>query len=293
MTVNRPGVSRARFAAALGATCATLSSVRTAKAAPAYTMRLSNPDTATSLLGTAMSSFAAAVGRRSNGQLSIEVYPNGQLAKQQEIVQDLLSGVIDFGVIGASFLTQLFPVFQILDLPFPFRDLAAGYRVLDSPVTTDLYAQLEQKGIAGIAVGIAAFKQIETTAKPITLPDDLRGLRLRVQTGAVPVATYQALGAIPVAVDLSETLVALSQHTVDGMDFTVDAFTTFKAYTVVKCCAMTNQFFSSTPLLASKQKLDALPMPLQRIVREVAGKRRKRDLAWVARRRKARIKSHS
>jgi TRAP-type transport system periplasmic protein len=258
-------LSRGIFLGAVAAPIGTAAS--RAGTAETYTMRFSTAEDITSLQGLTASRFAAAAYRRSNGQLKIEIYPHGQLARQQETIDGLTTGVIDFTMISTAFLVQLFPQFQIFNLPFLFKNDAAGYRVLDGPIAADVFAELESKGIVGLGRGIGGFKDLETN-KAVTVPEDMKGLRVRIQNGAVYAATYQALGAIPVTIDSSEAYAALSQHTADAIDFTLDEFTTGKFYTVVKHVAMSNHIFSPNPLMGSKRKIDALPPVLQRIVRE-------------------------
>lgn len=261
--------SRRKFAAALAAVSAGFAR-GPARAAESYTLRLTMPEAASSTYGLASLRFAAAVGRRSNDQVKIEVYPDGQIAKQNESIDGLTSGVVDFAVVSTAFLTPLLPHFAIFDMPFLFEDLSGGYRVLDGPIGNDLFAELDGKGIAGLAWGAGFFKELDMVSKIVTVPEDMKGMRVRVLPGAIYNATYQALGAVPLTIDLSETMVALSQHTIDGIDVSLDAFTAGKYYTLCKHVAMSNHVFTMSPLLGSKRKLGTLPVPLQRIVSEEA-----------------------
>ena len=239
-----------------------------ADAAETYTMRLSHADDATSTVGVSTLRFSAAVERRSNGQLKIEVYPNGQLAKERESVDGLTTGAIDFVTNGATWLESLFPRYQVLELPFLFKDLATAERVLDGPIGNDFFVELESKGIIGLGWGYNGFQQMETVSKAIVVPEDMKGQRIRVQNSAVYVAMAQALGAIPVPLDVSEIFTGLAQHTVDGTAVGLDNFTTHKWYTIAKHVAMTNHLLSINPLLGSKRKVEALPPNLQKIVKE-------------------------
>jgi TRAP-type transport system periplasmic protein len=268
ITIRRR-LSRKVFAAAASALVAPLGRPLASRAADAqYTLRLSLPNAATSVPGIASVRFASSIGRRSGNQLKVEVYPNGQLAKEQEAIDGLTSGVVDFTVQSSSFLVSLFPRYQVFDLPFLFKDINAAFRVFDGPIGDEFLGMLEAKGILGLGWGTNGFKQIETTTKSVVVPDDMKGLRLRVQPGPIYVATQQALGAIPVTIDIAETFAALSQHTIDGMDLSLDSFTSLKYYTVAKHIAMSNHILSVTALLGSKRKIEALPAPLQRIVKE-------------------------
>jgi TRAP-type transport system periplasmic protein len=212
--------------------------------------------------------FAAAVKRRSNGRLTVEVYPSGQIASEQGIIDAVASGVVDFTVDASTTLVPLFPQFQLFDLPFLFRDGSAAYRILDGPIGDEFYAPLAAKGLVGLGWGNGGFKQIETVSRSILTPEDMKGLRIRIVGGVVNVATYQALGAVPVTIDLTEAYTALSQHTIEAVDVPLASFTDNKFFTIAKHVAMTNHVFAVTPFVGSKRKIDALPLPLQKIVKE-------------------------
>jgi TRAP-type transport system periplasmic protein len=266
MILNRRFFRR-NFLAALSVPVA-VSLGRGAGAAETYTMRLNITQPATAVQGRAATHFASAVAHRSNGQVKVEVYPNSQLGSQAEMIDALRSGVVDFTIESSSFLVPLTPRVQVFDVPFLFRNPAAGYRVIDGPVGEELLAELEPKGIVGLGWGSNGFRQISTSTKAVTVPEDLRGVRMRIQNEAVQIAMYQAFGAIPVPVDAAEVFTALAQHTVEGMDNNIDVVTQGKYYTIIKHVAMSNHVFSVSPLLVSKRKFDALPAALQKIIKE-------------------------
>jgi TRAP-type transport system periplasmic protein len=237
-------------------------------ASDTYTLRMSVAQSSTALQGIAALRLAAAVQRRSSGRLRIEVYPNLQLAKEGAIVEGLSSGVLDLAMQSSSVLVPVLPRIQIFDMPFLFKDLSSVFRVFEGPIGTEFFAQLEPHGIVGLGWGVVGFRQLETTTKAVVEPDDMKGLRIRIPSGAVYVATYQALGAIPITIDLTETFVALSQHTVDAIEINLDGFALEKYYGVAKHVAMLNHILSVTPLLGSKRKIDALPPALANILKQ-------------------------
>ena len=261
-------MTRQSFVGALGAVGLPLARPVACRAAETYTMRLSVAGSATAVQGLAAVHFAAGVVQRSHGQLKIDVYPNSQLAHEQESIDGLATGFIDFASMSTSWLVQLFPRFQVFDMPFMFKDIATAYRVLDGPIGDEFFANLETRGLVGLGWGLAGFKEIETTTRPVTVPEDMKGLRIRIVSGPVYVAAYQALGAIPVTIDLTEIFTAISQHAIEAIDVPLASFTTSKYYTAVKHVAMANHIFSPLPLMASKRQLMALPPALQKIVKE-------------------------
>ena len=265
-------LSRSYFLGGVSALGASSLGAPASAVAPAteYTMRVSTVTDAASAEGLALVKFAAAVYHRSNGQLTIEVYPNSQLAKESEIVSGLVSGVIDFCGTASTILLPVAPRFQIFNLPLLFRSLAGANRVFDGSIGAELFADLEAKGIAGLTWGGGGFRDLQTTTKPILVPEDMRGLRIRIQNDPISVATYQALGAVPVSIEPAEIFLALQQHTIDGTDLSIDAIVTKKLYTLLKHMGQLHQMLSVLIIIGSKRKIDALPAALQKIIKDEA-----------------------
>jgi TRAP-type transport system periplasmic protein len=255
---------------------------RAAETADTYTLRMNVPGSPSMPWNVIAAQWAVSVARRSNGRLKIELYPNSQLASEQATVESLLSGVIDLTYQATAALVPIVPRLQVLELPFIFKNAEAAFRVLDGPIGDELFADLDAKGLTGLLWGVTAFRQVGTTSKAIRVPDDMKGLRIRIQGGAVYVAMMQALGAIPVAIDKSEIFPALQQHTIDGSESIIEQFYTEKFYTIVTHIALTNHVFSVVPMFASKKKLQALPADLQKILKDEAKAFRSRQRALAA-----------
>ena len=165
---------------------------------------------------------AAGADERAVGS-ETELYTNAQLAPEQETVGALVSGVIDLAMSPTIYLQGLVPRLRAFDLPFLFKDAAAVFRVLDGPLGNELSTDLEAKGIVALAWGGGGFREFGTTSKAISEPADMRGLRMRFQASPIYTSMSQALGIVPVSVDISELYVALQQHTVDGADLVLDS----------------------------------------------------------------------
>ena len=266
--------SRRRFIASLGTLAATgwaLSPGRRASGADSYTLRYSSTGQSNVAWNVMATKWAAAVNRRSNGRLKIEVYPNSQLAKEAESISGLTTGVVDIALEAGVFLETLFPQMQVFTLPFMFKNYAAAYRVVDGPIGDEFFAQFENKGIVGLAWGATGFREMSSVGtRVVRVPEDMKGLRFRVQGGAVAIAMSQALGLIPVTIDVTEVYTALVQHTIDVVDQTPTGVITTNESAVVTHIALTNHVFNLQPLVASKSKIDALPADLQKILKEEA-----------------------
>src|SRR5512133_2894217 len=131
---------------------------------------------------------------RSKGRVKVEVYPNSQLFKDGEEMQMLQLGnvqmlapsVSKFGPLGVR-------EFEIFDLPYIFDNYDELHTVTDGPVGAMLFRKLEPKGISGLAYWDNGFK-IFSTNKPLKMPADLKGQKLRIQSSKVLEAQTRALG---------------------------------------------------------------------------------------------------
>ena len=113
-------------------------------------------------------------------------------------------GIVDFAAHTTGFIQTLFPRFAVLDLPYLFNDRAVAEKVLDGPVGDMLFADMPAKGIYGLSWIHWGWRPVTTVDRPAPKPDDLKGLKIRVQPGAIYAATYKTLGAVPVTIDVSE-----------------------------------------------------------------------------------------
>lgn len=207
--------------------------------------------------------FAELVKQKTNGSVEVKVFPNNQLGKQQQVLDGLQTGVVDLSLTNNAFNESLFPDTQVLDLPFIFKSRAAAEKALDGSIGQGLFDEMPAKGIVGLTWLTAGLREMENNVRPIVKPTDLRGLKMRIQTGPVYVAMFKAVGANPVVISAAEVYTALSQHLVDGLEFPLSAFVDDKADEVVKYVSLTHHIYNAIPLLASKAKFDTLT-PAQR-----------------------------
>jgi tripartite ATP-independent transporter DctP family solute receptor len=182
----------------------------------------------------------------------MQLFVNGALGTALNLANSLQTGILDCAILTAGFLESFVPTVQVIDLPFLFKDSAAAARVLDGTVGRGLFSDMEAKGIIGLEWGWYGWRQMETRDRVVHSPDDLRGLKMRIQPGPIFAAMFKAVGAIPVALDGTEVYLALSQKTVDGLEFPLPTSVTFKVYEVCKYVAMTNHIYNAGALMVSK-----------------------------------------
>jgi TRAP-type C4-dicarboxylate transport system substrate-binding protein len=159
---------------------------------------------------------------------------------------------------------------MVMDLPFLFRDAATAERVLDGAAGKRIPDNLTPKGVYGLSYGHFGWRVVSTAEREVAKPDAMKGLKIRVQPGAIFVATFKELQALPISIDLSEIYLALSQHAIDAIETPMISVAASKHEEVVKAINMTNHVYNPGIMMASKRKMDTLPKPLQDAIRAAA-----------------------
>lgn len=193
------------------------------------------------------------------GKVKIEVYPNSSLFKDGEemealqlgSVQMLAPSVAKFGPLGVR-------EFEVFDLPYMFDNFDEMHKVTNGPVGAALFKKLEGKGIVGLAYWDNGFK-IMSANKPIRVPADYKGLKMRIQSSKVLGDQMKALGSIPQVMAFSEVYQALQTGVVDGTENPPSNFYTQKMQEVQKYVALTNHGVIEYAVIVNKKFWDGLP----------------------------------
>jgi len=207
--------------------------------------------------------FKELATKYTEGKVKVEVYPNSQLYKDKEEVEALQLGAVQmlapslakFGPLGAK-------EFEAFDIPYMFANKAALRKVTDGPIGKDMLKKLEGKGITGLAFWDNGFK-ILSANKPLKSPDDLLGLKLRIQSSKVLEAQMKALGAIPQVMAFSEVYQALQTGVVDGTENPPSNMFTQKMHEVQKHAVITNHGYLGYAVIVNKAFWDGLPAPVR------------------------------
>ncbi len=203
--------------------------------------------------------FKKLAEERTKGRVKVEVYPNSTLYKDGEevdalqlgAVQMLAPSVAKFGPLGAR-------EFEVFDLPYLFDDVAELHKVTEGPVGKALFQKLESKGIVGLAYWDNGFKDFSAN-KPLRLPGDVKGLKMRIQSSKVLDSEIRALGGIPQVMAFSEVYQALQTGVVDGTENPPSNFYTQKMNEVQKHLTMTDHGVLEYAVIVNKKFWEGLP----------------------------------
>jgi len=234
------------------------------------TLKLGHPDTPLHPTQAVATKFSELVAAKTGGAVRIQVFSGGQLGSEVNIVSGMQTGIVDMAFHTTGFLESFFPRIQVLDLPFLFRDAKTAEALLDGPIGQALLGDMPAKGIYGFVWGHYGWRETETASQPIREPSDLKGLKVRIQPGAVFAASFRACGAIPVVMDLSEVYIGISQKTVGGVELPFLAIVSSKIYEVTKFAGLTHHVYNAGALMASKVKFDRLDAAHRSAIREAA-----------------------
>jgi len=209
--------------------------------------------------GKAAERFKQLAEERTKGKVKVEVYPNSQLYKDKEelemlqlgSVQMLAPSLAKFGPLGAR-------EFEAFDLPYLFASYEKLHKVTEGAIGAGLLKKLEAKGIVGLAYWDNGFKAM-TANKPLRKPEDMRGLKVRIQSSKVLDAQMRAVGAIPQVMAFSEVYQALQTGVVDGTENTASNIYTQKMHEVQKFLTVTDHGYVGYAVIVNKKFWDGLP----------------------------------
>ena len=213
--------------------------------------------------GKAAEKFKALAEAATKGRVKIELYPNSTLYKDKEELEALQLGAVQmlapslakFGPLGVK-------EFELFDLPFIFNDKQALYRVTQGPIGQDMLKKLESKGIRGLAYWDNGFKMM-TSNRPMRVPADMKGLKLRIQSSKVLDEQMRALGANPQVMAFSEVYQAMQTGVVDGSENPPSNIFTQKMHEVQKYLTVTNHGYIGYAVIVNKKFWDKLPADIR------------------------------
>lgn len=213
--------------------------------------------------GKAAERFKELAEKGTKGRVKVELYPNSTLYKDKEELEALQLGAVQmlapslakFGPLGVK-------EFELFDLPYIFPGKDVLYRVTEGPIGKSLLSKLDSKGIVGLAFWDNGFK-VMSSNKPIHLPTDLRGQKLRIQSSKVLDAQMRALGANPQVLAFSEVYQALQTGVVDGTENPPSNLYTQKMHEVQKHVTVTQHGYLGYAVIVNKKFWDGLPADIR------------------------------
>jgi len=249
MRIARRLAALALLAVGVGAVCPVLAQT---------TLRINIALAQNSHYGVAIDTFAREVERRTNGRYKVQTFYSSALGAERESVEGVQLGTLDLTLTSTGPLPNFVPDVAILDIPFLFRDYAHARAVLDGPIGQELLGKLPAKGMVGLAWGENGFRHMTNSKRPVNVPDDLRGLKMRTMENPIHIEAYRQFGIQPTPMAFTEVFTALQQGTVDGQENPLSVITAAKLDQVQKYLSLTGHVYSPAVFLMNKAQWDRL-----------------------------------
>lgn len=173
------------------------------------------------------------LAEKSGGTMRVDVYPSGQLGSERECLELVQLGGLGMTKVSASVLEGFAPEFKVFGLPYLFRDDAHKNHVLDGPIGREILAAPQSKFMRGLCYYDSGSRSFYTK-KPVRTPEDLKGLKIRVQESPMAFALIRAFGASATPIAFGELYTALQQGVVDGAENNPPSFHLARHYEVCK-----------------------------------------------------------
>ncbi|MDQ7842214.1 MAG: TRAP transporter substrate-binding protein [Armatimonadota bacterium] len=212
--------------------------------------------------------LSEAARQLSRGRLQVRVIPDGQLGTDRDMIEGMQLGSIDLASPSTGAMGAVLPAATVLDLPYLFDGFEHVYRVLDGPLAERLYRLFDGIGFHPLGWWEIGFRNLTNNVRPVRVPADVRGLKLRTLPAAVHQRAWSLVGAQPVAMDFTEVYNALSTGVVDGQENPLNIIITGKLYEVQKHLSLTRHIYGAAPTSVSDKTWARLPPDLQQALRE-------------------------
>lgn len=225
-----------------------------------------------STTGAMVTVFKNLVEAGTGGSVKVQTFPNGQLGKDNEVLSQVKSGLIQSGVFSVGGFASAYPMIGVLDMPFIFPDISTTYTVLDGPFGNKLGADIEKKtGMEVLGFGDSGgFFAITNSKKAIRSPGDLKGLKIRTQTLESHKRVISSLGGQPAAIAWAEVYTALQTGVADGQMNPIPIITMAKFNEVQKHITLTDHLFAPYVWVVNRKFFDSLTPAEQLVVRNAA-----------------------
>ncbi|MGM8212795.1 TRAP transporter substrate-binding protein [Virgibacillus sp. W0430] len=223
-----------------------------------------------SIRGVAAQKFKEILEEESEGRITIDLFPNEQLGTDNEMVESVQVGALDFQLSSSGVLAEIMPEFSATDLPFMFESADEAHAALDGSYGDLLKKASTEEGIKMLNTFSIGFSQITTNASPINGPEDMKGASIRSPNEPVPIATFEALGSQVTTMPFTEVYLGLQQGAIDGQFNPLTAIRDSNFHEVQDYLAMTDIIFYHAPFIMNQELWDSLDSETQELIQKAA-----------------------
>ncbi len=226
--------------------------------------------------------FAELIAERTNNAYAIEIYPNGTLGGERDMLESMQIGTLDMGIITSGPFINFSSDMGVLDMPYLFASNEEAYAVLDGEIGRELLDTLEESGLKGLAYAERGFRNLTNSVKPIESAADLEGMTIRIMENDVYTASFQAMGVNATPMAWADALTALQQGTVQGQENPINVIYSYSLWESQKYVTLDRHSYSTAIITMSSSLFDSLDADTQQIFLDAAQEAAEYERAWVA-----------
>jgi tripartite ATP-independent transporter DctP family solute receptor len=217
--------------------------------------------------------FKEIVERESGGSLEVQVFTDGQLGGDRDMLEGLQLGTLQATNASTGPIASFVKAFNVFDLPFLFKDNETAYRVLDGPSGQELLDMLPAAQMVGLGYWENGFRNLTNSKHEVKSVKEVKGLKIRTIETPLHMDTWNQIGASATPMAVTELFTALQQGVVDGQENPYSNIKLNKFYEAQKYLTNTRHIYSASVMLISKKYWDSLSddekLILQRASNEV------------------------
>lgn len=218
----------------------------------------------------AMEYLAERLREKSDGRVGVQIFPNGQLGGETECVEQVQRGALDMTKTSTAALESFIPEFAVFGTPYLFRDREHALAVYEGEIGKELLKAGTDVGLFGLCFYDAGARSFYTRDTPILTPDDLSGLKIRVQESQTAMQMVEALGGSPTPMNFGELYSGLQTKVVDGAENNPPSFYSNRHFEVCKHYSLDEHARVPDILLMSQSSWQNLPPEVQGWLQEAA-----------------------
>jgi tripartite ATP-independent transporter DctP family solute receptor len=235
-----------------------------------HKFRMSFTTTAESYLGVGSQDFADRVNKKSNGKITIKLFPNGVLGGEIQMLSSLRGGTVEATGLSAGLLISLVKEFGLFDLPYLFDNEKEAAEVINGPFGRRLTELLAEKNLIALGYWGVDYRNLTNNRRPVTKLEDIKGLKVRVLQSPIYLDFWNALGANTVPMPFGELYTALEQKIVDGQENPYAAIESAKLDEVQPYLSLTRHVYFVGTAVFSKLVWDKLNDDERKLIQEAA-----------------------
>lgn len=214
--------------------------------------------------------FKKTVEEKSGGSIKVEIHPNGALGGDSELTESVAMGTLQAALPSTSVLVAYSPDFGVMDMPWLFSKPEHAFAAMDGEMGDYFNQKLESVGIHSLGYSYNGLRSTTNSTRPITKPEDLKGLKMRVMENQVFIDFFNTLGASATPMSFSELFTGLQQNTVDGQENPPSLIYASKFQEVQKYLSLTEHVNNFLGFIMNQDFYDSLTGEQQQIITEAA-----------------------